>query len=168
MREKIIVHIEDGERTLAFSIQQMSAWKLEKWMYKAFILLARAGGSEIDGFSIAEAQDAIKKVQRSTKGDASALETVMRIVGGLDFEDAEPLLDSLFECVRLIPDESTGIELKLDRPVIEGNIESPLTLMKLRVEVLKLNFGFFQKGKKHQKEEAPAIMFKKPTRTFRR
>ena len=166
MRKKITVQIEDVERTLTFSVEQMSAWKLEKWMYRAFILLAKAGGNKIDGFSIADATDAIKKVQRSTRG-GDVMEKVVQIIGGLDFDEAEPLLDSLFDCVRLVPEGGSGIELKLDRPVIEGNIESPLTLMKLRMEVIKLNFGFFHKEQKPQQADAQMITFKKRTKTYR-
>lgn len=169
MRKEETIHIEDGERELTFVIRQMSAWALEKWMYRAFILLARAGGDKIEGFSIADAKDAVKGIQRANRKTDSTIEKMVQVIGGLDFDEAEPLLDALFDCVRLVPSEGTGVEMKLDRPTIEGNIESPITLLKLRMEVVKFNFGFFQNARKSKSAAAePVITFPKNTKTSRR
>lgn len=167
MRKEETIHIEDGGRELTFVIRQMSAWALEKWMYRAFILIARAGGDKIEGFSISDAKAAVRGIQRGKKAE-NTMEKIVQVIGGLDFDEAEPLLDALFDCVRLVPDGTPGVEMKLDRPTIDGNIESPLTLLRLRAEVVKFNFSFFHSDKKSTPAEEPVITFQKNTRTSRR
>lgn len=169
MREKRIVTIEDAGREITFSIQQMPALKLEKWIYKAAIQLAKANGFEVAGESFKDAQNAIKKL-KAGDSDGSGIQWIINTVGGLDFEKAEPLLDELFSCVKLIPDANNQtMEMALTPATIEGQIESPLTLMKLRVEVLKVNFSFFSKGATQTSQPAtPQITIRRNTRTYPR
>lgn len=164
MREKRTVTIKEGSRELTFAIKPMSAWKLEKWMYRAAIQVARANGMDVVGDSIEDAQNAMKGLQA---GEESGIKWIASTIGGLDFEKAEPLLDELMECARLVT--GTGVEMELTSQTIDGQIDSPITLMKLRLECLKANFGFFGTAAVPAAEEPePQITFRKTTKTSRR
>lgn len=154
MREKRTVHINDGGRDIAFLIEQMPALKLEKWIYRAAIQIAKAGGASIAGESIKDAQTAIKKL-KAGDGDGSGVAWIVNAIGGLDFDNAEPLLDELLTCAKIITE--TGAEMPLSNMTIEGQIESPLTLMKLRTEILKINFSFFHAAAKSEPRKPAEI-----------
>lgn len=168
MREKRIVTIDDAGREITFSVQQMPALKLEKWIYKTAIQLAKANGAEIAGESITDAKAAIKKLEAGDK-DGSGMGWIIQTVGGLDFDKVEPLLDELLSCVKVIPDaNNSAVEMALTPATIEGQIESPLTLMKIRVETLKVNFSFFStavKSKAAEEKTHPKILIRKNTKT---
>lgn len=167
MREKRTVTIREGSRELVFTIRPMSAWKLEKWMYRAAIQIAKANGMELAGESIEDAQNAMKGLQA---GDEGGIKWLANTIGGLDFEKAEPLIDELLSCAKFVPDTTNpGVEMDLTTQTIEGNIDSPVTLMKLRMECLKANFGFFATAATQAAEEPePKITFRKTTKTSRR
>lgn len=163
MRERRTVNINDGGREISFLIEQMPALKLEKWIYRAAIQLAKAGGMSVAGESIKDAQNAIKRMKA---GDEGGIAWIVNAIGGLDFEKAEPLVDELFSCAKIVT--ATGTEMPLTPATIEGQIESPLTLMKLRAEVLKVNFSFFHTAGKSESPQAETTTIQRNTRTFRR
>lgn len=169
MREEITVTLQDGERNLTFRIRQMSAWKLERWIFRAVIQIARASGESVSDLSIEDAQTALKKLAKGRDADSGA-QKIVNIIGGLDYEEAEPLLDELLGCCKLIPDPSNPLmTMDMTEQTAEGQIESPLTLIRLRVEAAKLNLSFFGDALKSPKGKgAPPITIAKPTRTYRR
>ena len=169
MRKEVTVTLQDGERNLTFRIRQMSAWKLERWMFRAAIQISKASGDSVAGLSVEDAQKALKKLTKNQSADSGA-QKIVNIIGGLDYGEAEPLLDELLACCKLIPDPSHPMmEMDITEQTAEGQIENPLTLIRLRVEAAKLNFSFFGGALKPRKESAePVVTIPKATRTSRR
>lgn len=168
MRKESIITLQDGDRVLTFAVKQMSAWDLERWIYRAAVQVARANGEDIAAKSIADAQRAVQSLSHD-KGSAEGAAWIVKTIGGLDYEAAMPLLDELLNCCQLIPDASNPtMRLSLTKATVDGNISSPFTLTRLRVEAAKLNFSFFGAGPTTATAEEPAITIRKNTRTSRR
>ena len=167
MRKKITVNIEDGERQLTFSITQMPALKLERFINKAAILLARAAGKNFGETKFPPLNALADVFKKKEEEEGTGVEKLVTLLGGLDYDEVEPLYNELLSCCKLIPDTSTpGVTLDLNDSVIEGNIESPLTLYKLRIEAAKLNFSFFKTAlSSHEKGAKAQITFPKRTKT---
>ena len=148
MRKETVIQLEDGDRQLTFAVRQMPALKLERWINRAVILLARAGGAEIKDIDIST--DGIRNVWRliqSDQGGDGLVDKLIRTIGGIDYEQAEPLYNELLECCAFIPEpDKPARRMPLTPQTIEGNIESPLTLYRLRLESARVNFDFFQKS----------------------
>ena len=47
MRKEIKINLRDGDKELTFSIKQMSALKLERFINRAVIIIAKSIGGEI-------------------------------------------------------------------------------------------------------------------------
>lgn len=175
MRKQETINITEGDRVITFEITQMPALKLEKWIYRAAILIARATGASVAGDSIKEARAAMKKIQEAAKEkdkekakekEDEGIRWITSVIGGLDFVEAEPLLDELLGCVKLLPSGAgSRITQDMTPQTIEGNIESPLTLMMLRKEALRVNLSFFGLAKPSDSSRKPSITFRKNTRT---
>lgn len=167
MREKRYITIKDGENDLLFSVEQMPALKLEKWIYRAVILLAKANGAEIAGESMKDARAAVAKL-KSGDADGSGVAWIVNTIGGLDFDKAEPLMDEMMGCVKLLPDANNrAVEMPMSATTIEGHISSPLTLMKVRLEALKANFSFFSIAGKPETPAEPTVTFRRKAKTSR-
>lgn len=171
MRKEVTIQIEDGERELTFAVRQMPALKLERWINRAVILLARAGGAEIKDMDLTT--DGLRNVWRMVGKDDDAggiAEKVIRTIGGLDYEAAEPLYNELLECCALIPDPAKpGRRMPMTAATIEGNIENPITLYRLRLEAVKVNFSFFQKSESSPNgPEGAGVVIKAPPISGRR
>lgn len=133
MRKVIDVTITDSGRDegKTFHIKEMAATRAEKWAMRALLAVARSGVELPDDFSGMGMQGiAIVGIRALTK---------------IAFEDAEPLLDEMMECVSLKPDPRNPA---IQRPLMEGDIEEIATLIQLRQEVINLHVGFFTKGGK--------------------
>lgn len=118
------VKIEDGGKERKFIIKRMNALQAESWIYRATL----AVGKNIEDLSAA-----------FSTGASGLLQALLRV----DYNDAKPLLDDLLACCSI----SEGEAVK----GLAGNealVQSPLTLMRLRVEAAKLNFDFFSNGGK--------------------
>lgn len=174
MRKEIKIHLIDEGRDLLFSIKQMPALQLERFINRAVILLARSAGKNVDGVSanaITNLQAFLKLSQIENNGEESDFSAkLIQLIGQLDYDAVEPLYNELLSCCRLIPDESNQLmTLELTPTIIEANIENPITLYKLRIEAVKVNFSFFQSVENSPAPEAKvAATFKKRTRTSQR
>lgn len=131
MRKEIDVTIADAGRDegKTFHIKEMPATRAEKWAMRALLAVARSGADLPDDFAGMGMQGiAIVGIRAITK---------------IAFEDAEPLLDEMMECVTIKPDPRNPA---IVRAVIESDIEEIATLVKLRQEVINLHVGFFSSG----------------------
>ncbi len=117
------VQIVDGEQVLEFRVHKIPATKMEKWLGRAVFLV---------GNSLPPVED--KKF----------FAALMQAVGRVPFERAEPLLDELFSYAerKIEPGVYNPVSLK----TMDNYIESPLTITKLRLEVLKHNLSFLPQG----------------------
>ena len=120
MRKENIVRMEDGGDTKEFKIRQMSASQGERFFFKLLLLL---GGQT----------------------EAEKLNDPYALLGALadkPFEKVQELLDEMLTCMSRV---KGGVETQLTPDNVDGFIESPMTLFKLRAEVFKSN-SFFQSG----------------------
>ena len=120
MRKENIVRMEYGGDTKEFKIRQMSASQGERFFFKLLLLL---GGQT----------------------EAEKLNDPYALLGALadkPFEKVQELLDEMLTCIFRV---NGGVETQLTPDNVDGFIESPMTLFKLRAEVFKSN-SFFQNG----------------------
>lgn len=125
LKQKTIT-IQDGEdKGKQFLLTRMSAFKAEKWAMRAFLAMARNG---------VEVPDEVENM-----GFAALATMGVQAIASLRWEDAEPLLDDMQECIQIIPDPKTPT---FARPLMDEDIEEVTTLLHLRKEVLGMHVNF--------------------------
>lgn len=107
-----------------YLLTEMPATQAEKWATRAFLALTRSG---------VEIPEDIRAA-----GMAGIAALGFHMLGGLRFEDVEPLMDEMMGCVQIIPDP----KVSLPRKLVESDIEEVKTRFKLRVEVFTLHTSF--------------------------
>ena len=115
--------LKDGSTERKFLIKSMGAYQAESWMYRAALAIGRNVNDVAGLFGGSK---------------LAVIQTLFRI----NYTEAKPLLDELLECVYLVNGDGM-VQLS------ESNvsmIEVPTTLMRLRIEAFKQNFGFFTSG----------------------
>lgn len=112
-----------------FRLTEMSASASEKWAAKAFLALARSGVDIPDNISSA--------------GLAGVAALGVKALGGMSFQDAEPLMDEMFRCVQRVTDPARPMFV---RALIEDDIEEVATRLKIRMELFRLHVDFFTIG----------------------
>ena len=116
---------EGRDKGKVFVITEMPATQAEKWAARAFFAMAK---------SDMEIPDDI-----SSTGMAGIAALGVRAFGRMDFHDAEPLLDEMFQCVKFMPDP---MKPEVVRGLIEDDIEEVRTRYELRKETIKLHINF--------------------------
>lgn len=125
-KEKYVSIGEEGrDKGKLFYIKEMPAAQAEKWALRAFLALARSG------------VDIGEEVSRA--GMAGIAVAGLKALTQLRFEDAEPLMDEMFDCVRIVRDLK---DKNMHFDILEGDIEEVATRLLLRSEVLELHTGF--------------------------
>lgn len=104
-----------------FRITEMSASQAEKWAWRAFSAMARAGVDIPPG--IAE------------MGMPGLIMLGFNKIFGADPKDAEPLLDEMFGCIQ-------SVQPAMTRALIEDDIEEVATRLFLRSEVFEIHTNF--------------------------
>lgn len=127
-RKTVDVTIEDRGNPLNFTIEEMSATKLESWIIRALLLIAGTGADVPGGADLKKAGEFL-----SDKGLAA--------LGNVDYEKAKPLLDEMLGCCYRKIDK---MKERCTPESVDGYIADVSTLFKLRVEAIKLNLGFLQ------------------------
>lgn len=120
MRKENIVRMEDGGEQKEFKVKQMSASQGERFFYKLILLL---GG----------------------QAKVETLQDPLALLGALanqPFEKVQELLDEMLTCISR---KNGNVETQLTPDNVDGFIENPITIFKLRAEVFKIN-NFFQNG----------------------
>lgn len=133
---RITIEDEGRDKGKTFLLTEMSAVNAEKWAIKAMLAIGRAG---ID--IPADVMD---------QGMAGLVATGISHVMRVPYDLAEPLLDEMFTCVKLVT--SAGVV----RNLMEQDIEEVRTRIKLRKEVWNLHTDFFTVGAPSISESAPA------------
>ena len=119
------IEIKDGKNTLKFEIRKMDAVTGERWFLKAISLVGK--GLKIDVGAIAEA-------------NLSVNDLVMALCN-VPFDEAMTLLNDLLKCAYRVIDGKNSEQVDID--LCTRYITSPMTLLKLRMEIAKFNFSFF-------------------------
>lgn len=125
MRKTQDVKIEEAssrDSGKTFRITEMPPRQAEKWAIRALLAAAKAGIELPDDIAAGGAMRAIGYVG-------------LQAITGLDFADAEPLLDEMLACVQIV-------EKAIVRPLTEDDVEEVRTLILLRKAVLELHVGF--------------------------
>jgi len=142
VRNEKIITLEDRGKSLTFKIREMPATQLEAWTMQAALVLANAG-SEIE-----------------TKGGIESIgkyisEHGIAALGNVDYGKAKPLMDEMLACCYRQLD---NMEERVTPETADAYVEDMRTLLKLRMEAFKVNFGFFGNGgKSATPEEANTI-----------
>ncbi len=131
MRKEAVIRItEEGrDHGKEFFIREMAASQTEKWAYRALQAAVRAG---------ADIPDDIAKA-----GAAGIAVMGIQALAGMNFGDAEALLDEMFACISFIPDPRYP---DVKRGLIEDDIEEVQTRIRLRKEVIGLHVNFSLPG----------------------
>ena len=109
-----------------FKLTEMPATQAEKWAMRAFLAMSR------NGIEIPE--------DIASAGLAGIASIGIKAIGGMNFVDAEPLMDEMFACIAIIPDASKP---GVSRGLIEDDIEEVATRLRLRKEIFGLHTDFF-------------------------
>lgn len=119
------IEIKDGKNTLKFEIRKMDAVTGERWFLKAISLVGK--GLKMDIADI-------------TGANVGVNDLIMALCN-VPFDDAMTLLNDLLKCAYRVIDGKNTEQIDID--LCTGYITSPMTLLKLRMEIAKFNFSFF-------------------------
>jgi hypothetical protein len=125
MRKQATVTIDapDRDHGKVFVLTELSAAAAETWAGRALFAMLNAGVEIPD--NIAQA------------GLAGIAALGINALTKLPFDAAKPLLDEMFECVKIQPSPNVV------RALVDDDIEEVLTRLTLRREILKLHIDFF-------------------------
>lgn len=127
----IVIETEGRDSGKMFILNEMSATQSEKWAARALLAMAKSGMEVPDDIA--------------TGGLAGVAALGIKALGGMAFEDAEPLLDEMFSMVSFVPDPSRPT-IKRGYgglgPLIEDDIEEISTRLRLRKELFFLHINF--------------------------
>lgn len=135
--EKLVtVDTENRDKGKTFLITEMPPRQGEKWAARALFAIGRAGQADMP-------DDLRDDLQRAGMAGIAAIG--LRALTAVRFEDAEPLLDEMLQCVTFVPDPAKLDQVSLKpiaRGLIESDIEEISTILFLRSEVLEVHTGF--------------------------
>ncbi len=138
---KLITGRDGRDKDKTYFVMEMPADQATRWSIKAFFLLAKSG---------MDIPEAIRQT-----GMAGIAEIGMAaLFHGISFDDAEPLLDELYGCIRFVPIRSKFAfdpNLSIDhqpgvRHLVEGDAEEVVTQLLLRAEAFKIHTDFSKPG----------------------
>ena len=125
LKEKEI-KIETGrDAGKVFKVTEMPAFQMDRWATRALLVLGKAKKGGILTIS------------------SMSIEDLLSSLSGVNYDEAEPLLQELLECCSFV---KNGQSIVLKKDVIDGIIEDWTTLFKLRMEALTLCIGFLEQG----------------------
>jgi len=113
---------ENRDHGKRFLLTEMSAFAAERWAMRLTLAMTKCGLDVPEG---------------ATNWGAILAYGVMKGIGSLPWNEAEPLLDEMLSCVRVIEDR-----IPEGRPPTEDDIEEVQTRLLLRQEVFELHCGF--------------------------
>jgi hypothetical protein len=148
-RKSKVVTLTDSDKKLTFKITQMPALRLEKWINRLLFALAKSGGKDLN-------LDGNLPIDKMFQ--AGGVAGLIKLLGGVDYQEAEPLYDELLTCAVRVEDRA---EFALDNDMLDGLIDDVRTLYKLRLEILKLNFDFLGTGGNSPADAPPDITIPK-------
>jgi hypothetical protein len=121
----ITIAAEGRDKGKVFQLKELPASQAERWAMKVFLALAKSG------------VDIPEDVMQS--GMAGIAAVGFKALAGMNYYDAEPLMDEMFQCVQAVPDPGKPAVL---RNLIEDDIEEVQTRLLLRKEILLLHVNF--------------------------
>lgn len=128
MRKTVQFIGEDGrDKGKVFVLTEMSARQGEEWAMRALLALMQSGTDIPEGFQFL--------------GVAALASMGMKVLTGLKWEVAQPLLEEMFQGLKIIRDPKKPSMLF---DVLEEDIEEISTRVKLRGAIFRLNTDFLE------------------------
>jgi hypothetical protein len=122
----IVISAEGRDKGKMFQITEMPASKAEKWAIRTMLALGKSGVDIPDDLA--------------AQGMAGIASLGIRALTSLNYDDAEPLLAEMFDCVKCVPDPTRP---EVTRALVEDDIEEVATRLSLRKDILSLHIDFF-------------------------
>ena len=113
-----------------FLLTEMPALQAESWSMRLILAMIKGGIELPEGFE--------------HMGMAGVAQVGIKALGGLEWEVAEPLLNEMMTCVKIVP---TPDKPDVVRKLIADDIEEVQTLLKIRMEIFRLHTDFFAAAK---------------------
>ena len=125
LKKKFLTITDDGrDKGKVFVITEMPVSRAEKWAFRAVFAMGKSNADfDLD----------------PRGGMAQLVVLGIKSFLSMDFEDAEPLMDEMFSCVMIQPDQTRP---DVTRPLVESDIWEISTRLKLRMEVIGLHVNF--------------------------
>ena len=139
--KNVTIDAEGRDKGKTYLLTEMPASQAERWAFRAFQALARAGVDIPENVSGA--------------GMAGLAVVGLRALGSMSYLEAADLMDEMFSCVKIVRDKSHA---DLASPLIEEDIEEVATRLFLRGEVFELHTGFSFAGVKQNSTSTPATI----------
>lgn len=119
--KQVTITTEGRDKGRTYLITEMPATQAEKWAMRAMSALLKSGVYVPDSV-----------LDRGLAGIAAV---GIKGLMGMQFQDAEPLMDEMFACIQIV-------EPAITRKLTENDIEEVATRLLLRSEVIELHVGF--------------------------
>lgn len=119
--DAISLTLNDAGTEREFRIVKMSGLDAEQWLIRAVLIVGK--NSDINSI-----QD---------------LNSIVRALLSVPFDEAKGLLDALLGCAKLLNGDQM---ISMRDPRAATIVKSPMTFLRLRMEAAKLNFGFLSRG----------------------
>jgi len=132
--ETIVITAPGRDKGKRFLITEMPALKAERWAYRALLALAHSG-IDLGPEALAAGMQGL------------ALAGI-KALNNINFEEARPLLDEMWDCVQVMPDPKNP---EIVRPLVMNeedgdDLEEITTIFQLRERIFRLHTDFFLKG----------------------
>jgi len=125
-KTSVVTITEEGrDQGKIFQLTEMSATQTEKFATRLFLAMAKSGLEIPDGLA--------------QSGIAGLASLGLKALAGINFIEAEPLLDEMMICIKIIPDASRP---EVVRALVESDIEEITTRLLLRKELFYLHVNF--------------------------
>ena len=131
MRKTLTYTVADAGRDQGkvFLITELSAAEAEEWALQAFFAIMNAG---------IEIPEGVEEM-----GFAGIAAIGLKALGKVPYFMAEPLLNKVMECVKVIPDAA---QQNVVRAMIESDTEEVVTRLMLKKAVFKLHTDFLTRA----------------------
>lgn len=129
--KEVTITADGRDKGKTFVITEMPASRAEKWAMRALLIIGRRN-PEI-GYQAGMGMQAIAALGLSA------------VLAGIDWEEAEPLVDEIMTCVS-IKESAPGKPPFIRNDLYEEDIEEVPTRLQLKMEVLELHTGFLRAG----------------------
>lgn len=129
--KEVTITTEGRDQGKVFVITEMPASRAEKWAMRALLIVGRRN-PEIEHHA-----------GMGMQGVAAL--GLKAVLGGIDWDEAEPLVDEMMECVS-IKESAPGKPSFVRHDLMEEDIEEVATRLLLRTEVFQLHTGFLLAG----------------------
>lgn len=156
MRKEVFITLQDGGNDVMFRITQMPAMQQARWTSKALIMLAATG--VVTNLNMFE----VDKLQKQFEKDG--IKMLVDLIGKLEYEKVEPLLNELLACCAHVPDKTNrNFVVNVTADNLDSVIGDYQNVYKLAIEAFKVNFTVSAAGNPSPTRKQADITFTKRT-----